>query len=246
MSLYFPCFIKFRAEFVSLSRLAMSAKSAAATMSDNRRTRRGQRRFGEGCGNLGEGDSARAVAIWQRQFGGGCGSDNVIFGRRQEWSDWGRGIVADSCRLLPILHCEIPAFAGMVYLGIMVCWWIFGIVAHDTVRFLPSQEWSVGGTGNCGNFANCGTRHCEIPAFAGMVYLGIMVCWRIFGIVAHDTVRFLPSQEWSTLNGVFCLWCVRLSSPLPILPAKNGQSSPANSLIISLPPTTSAAIIIVP
>ena len=44
------------------------------------------------------------------------------------------------------------------------------IVAHDTVRFLPTQEWSAWGRGNCG---------------------------RIRQIVAHDTVRFLPSQEWS-------------------------------------------------
>ena len=42
------------------------------------------------------------------------------------------------------------------------------------------------------------TRHCEIPAFAGMVYLGTGVYGRILPIFAHDTVRFLPSQEWST------------------------------------------------
>ena len=68
--------------------------------------------------------------------------------------------------------CEIPAFAGMVYLG----------------------------TGNCGRIlAILHIRHCEIPAFAGMVLWGDGELaggfWRLCG---HDTVRFLPSQEWST------------------------------------------------
>ena len=52
-------------------------------------------------------------------------------------------------------------------------------------RFLPSQEWSTWGLWFGGGFLalcaatfgrfgdnppNCGTRHCEIPAYAGMVY----------------------------------------------------------------------------
>ena len=44
-------------------------------------------------------------------------------------------------------------------------------------RFLPSQEWSSGGRGIGGELANCGTRHCEIPAFAGMVYLCTGELW---------------------------------------------------------------------
>ena len=46
-----------------------------------------------------------------------------------------------------------------------------GICMHDTVRFLPSQEWSSGGREIVGGFG---------------------------GICMHDTVRFLPTQEWST------------------------------------------------
>ena len=55
------------------------------------------------------------------------------------------GIAALITPPLAAHDCEIPAYAGMVCLGIIVCWWIFGIVAHDTVRFLPTQEWSRGG-----------------------------------------------------------------------------------------------------
>ena len=40
------------------------------------------------------------------------------------------------------------------------------------VRFLPTQEWSSGRRGIGGESANSGTRHCEIPAYAGMVCLG--------------------------------------------------------------------------
>ena len=42
--------------------------------------------------------------------------------------------------------CEIPAFAGMVFRGTG----IRRIVAHYTVRFLPSQEWSSRGREICG------------------------------------------------------------------------------------------------
>ena len=38
---------------------------------------------------------------------------------------------------------------------------------------------------------------CEIPAFAGMVHGGTDNCGRIRQIVAHYTMRFLPTQEWS-------------------------------------------------
>ena len=48
--------------------------------------------------------------------------------------------------------CEIPAFAGMVFRGTGNRRRIRQIVAHDTVRFLPSQEWSVGGRGFVGGF----------------------------------------------------------------------------------------------
>ena len=68
-------------------------------------------------------------------------------------------------------YCEIPAFAGMNYLGTGNCWRILAdCCRHDTVRFLPSQEWSVEGTQE-----SAANRR----------------------IVAHDTVRFLLSQEWS-------------------------------------------------
>ena len=40
---------------------------------------------------------------------------------------------------------EIPAYAGMVYLGTGVCVGFGVIYIYDTVRFLLSQEWSVGG-----------------------------------------------------------------------------------------------------
>ena len=41
---------------------------------------------------------------------------------------------------------------------------------HDTVRFLPSQEWSSGENGNLGRIWRLlAARHCEILAFAGMV-----------------------------------------------------------------------------
>ena len=65
------------------------------------------------------------------------------------------------------------------------------------MRFLPTQEWSSGGMGIGGESANCGTRHFEIPAFAGMVFRGNGESGANRRIVAHDTVRFLPSQEWS-------------------------------------------------
>ena len=62
-------------------------------------------------------------------------------------------------------NCEIPAFAGMVFRGTGELWADFGggiagdgsvwrilgvICRRYTVRFLPSQEWSSGGRGNCG------------------------------------------------------------------------------------------------
>ena len=62
------------------------------------------------------------------------------------------GIAALITPPLAAHESEIPAFAGMVYLGIMVCWWIFGIVTQDTVRFLPSQEWSAWGLWFVGGF----------------------------------------------------------------------------------------------
>ena len=58
------------------------------------------------------------------------------------------------------------------------------------VRFLPSQEWSVGGRGNCG---------------------------RIRQIVGHDTVRFLPSQEWS--SGGMPNYCRRRQKTIQNTPA---------------------------
>ena len=52
------------------------------------------------------------------------------------------------------------------------------IVAHDTVRFLLSQEWSAG------------EREC------------VCVFWRL---CIYDTVRFLPTQEWSCGGrGIVC------------------------------------------
>ena len=49
----------------------------------------------------------------------------------------------------------------------------------------------------CAYFTDICTRHCEIPAFAGMVCGKTEVCVHILPLFAHDTVRFLPSQEWS-------------------------------------------------
>ena len=51
---------------------------------------------------------------------------------------------------------------------------------YDTVRFLPSQEWSVVGMGIVGGFG-------ELVSSAADI-------WRL---CIYDTVRFLPSQEWS-------------------------------------------------
>ena len=63
------------------------------------------------------------------------------------------------------------------------------------LRFLPSQEWSCGGTGNCGRIlalstgewrllGDCAILHCEIPAFAGMVCGKTGNCGRILVLLS--------------------------------------------------------------
>ena len=43
-----------------------------------------------------------------------------------------------------------------------------------------------------GGMANCGTRHCEIPAYAGMVYLYTGIRGRILALSPHRIVAALP------------------------------------------------------
>ena len=65
---------------------------------------------------------------------------------------------------------EIPAFAGMSCLGMGVVGGFGDICIYDTVRFLPTQEWSRWERGCVGEYGD---------------------------ICIYDTVRFLLSQEWS-------------------------------------------------
>ena len=65
----------------------------------------------------------------------------------------------------------------------------YGVICrHDTVRFLLPQEWSTWGRGIVGGMATVRTRHCEIPAFAGMVYLGTGNCGG-FGEIMQDSPK---------------------------------------------------------
>ena len=57
----------------------------------------------------------------------------------------------------PVPHKTIPAKAGIYF------------------KHVPPTAASLRRTGNGDNSANCGTRHCEIPAYAGMVFRGTEV-----------------------------------------------------------------------
>ena len=63
--------------------------------------------------------------------------------------------------------------------------------------FLRRQESHRHGRHRRLNYAAVGAHNCEIPAYAGMVCGGTGNRGRILPIFAHDTVRFLPTQEWS-------------------------------------------------
>ena len=123
---------------------------------------------------------------------------------------------------LAAYDCEIPAFAGMVLWGTGVC------VDFGDSAVAVIWRWTIGGFGDgflfpCGPFLRRQESHsvvhatigknppfcrqltpplaaydCEIPAYAGMVYLCTDDCGRIRRCLWYDTVRFLFSQEWST------------------------------------------------
>ena len=133
------------------------------------------------------GDSV-AVAIWRWTIGGF--GDGFLFPRgpflrRQESHSVVHATIGKNPpfrrQLTPPLaayDCEIPAYAGMVCLCTDDCGRIWRCLWYDTVRFLPSQEWSCGGRGIVGGF----WRLC-VRQFGGSCRFAIM--------------RFLPSQEWS-------------------------------------------------
>ena len=108
------------------------------------------------------------------------------------------GGMADSCRLLQARHCEIPAFAGMVYLCTGKLRTDLTMLSPAVMRFLPSQEWSTCVREIADGFDNVVARRHEIPAFAGMVYLCTGNCGRILALLSPVAMRFLLSQEWFT------------------------------------------------
>ena len=86
---------------------------------------------------------------------------------------------------LAILYCEIPAFAGMGWLGTGICW---RILAGATNRNYISSCYDILHHRNivrryCSLPHRCmlhlAILYCEIPAFAGMSWLGTGICWRI-------------------------------------------------------------------
>ena len=88
--------------------------------------------------------------------------------------------------------CEIPAYAGMVLWGNGELWAYFGgrirrIVGHDTVRFLPTQEWSAGEWGIVGGFWRG-----EWGIVGGF--------WRWNGVVRHKTdIKWAVNAKFTTI-----------------------------------------------
>ena len=64
-------------------------------------------------------------------------------------------------------------------IGFAACGGFYAALPHVVVRFLPTQEWSVGDGSVCGFWRYLRILHCEIPAFAGMSCGGMEGCGRI-------------------------------------------------------------------
>ena len=108
--------------------------------------------MGDGSVWVDFGDSVTAIWRWTiGGFGDGFLFPRGPFLRRQESHSVVHATIGKNppfCRqLTPPLaayDCEIPAFAGMVYLCTDDCGRIRRCLWYDTVRFLLSQEWSRG------------------------------------------------------------------------------------------------------
>ena len=147
-------------------------------------------------------------------FADGFSSPRRPFLRRQE----SHSVVPATIGKNPPFPLRDAAVGGM---------WLWGdgrfvsgfwrLCLYDTVRFLPTQEWSAGDERFVGDLAIVPIQHCEIPAYAGMVCEGtgdLWAIWRNWQIGDLTMRRWLPhvsppktvAKSGDNRRGLCCLF----------------------------------------